>query len=253
MGAVDQEPRRRSPDAALAHRQDHRHPALPERSVAERRADRHHRALGRCRRAEGRPEGHAAAGEVGGRQRLELRRALRRPARSRSSSRRPTRRRRWPRTRGSSRSCRPASPRRAGSAPSKSGPSTVKGRKITHHALARLQQTENGNDEPSARRRDRRRSGPGPLHGVGRRQAGRNHAAELRQADAARFEDRVGHPLLRRRARTSPIRSSSASTSIRRARSRSIARRSRSSAASPAAIAASTSSRTRSTSAPTST
>ena len=27
-------------------------------------------------------------------------------------------------------------------------PSTVKGRKITHHALARLQQTENGNDEP---------------------------------------------------------------------------------------------------------
>jgi hypothetical protein len=30
-------------------------------------------------------------------------------------------------------------------------PSTVKGRKITHHALARLQQSENGNDEPVQR------------------------------------------------------------------------------------------------------
>ena len=36
-------------------------------------------------------------------------------------------------------------------------PSTVKGRKITHHALARLQQSENGNDEPV-----QRSSAPGP-------------------------------------------------------------------------------------------
>ena len=75
LGALDQEPRRRAPDAALAHRQDRRHPALPERSLADRRADRHHRPLGRRRRAEGRPEGHAAAGQVGRRQRLELRAA----------------------------------------------------------------------------------------------------------------------------------------------------------------------------------
>ena len=108
LGALDQEPRRRAPDAALAHRQDHRHPALPERSLADRRADRHHRALGRRRRAEGRPEGHAAAGQVGRRQRLELRRALRRSAGSRSSSRRPTRSGRWRRTPGSSRSSRRA-------------------------------------------------------------------------------------------------------------------------------------------------
>ena len=134
-------------------------------------------------------------------------------------------------------------------------PGTVKGRKITHHALARLQQTENG--EPGVRQAsapgDRRRSGSRPLHGMGRRQAGRNHAPELRQADAARLEDRVGHPLLTRSAKTSPTTSSSASTSIRRARSRSSARRWRSSAASPAATATSTSRRTRSTSARTST
>ena len=37
----------------------------------------------------------------------------------------------------------------------------------------------------------------GAVHGVGRRQAGRDHAPELRQADAARIEDRLGHPLPR--------------------------------------------------------
>ena len=45
----------------------------------------------------------------------------------------------------------------------------------------------------------RRRPGPGPVHGMGRRQAGRDHARELGQADEARLEDRVGHPLPRRR------------------------------------------------------
>ena len=34
------------PDAAVAHRQDHRHPGLQERSVAQRQGDRHHRASG---------------------------------------------------------------------------------------------------------------------------------------------------------------------------------------------------------------
>ncbi len=77
-------------------------------------------------------------------------------------------------------------------------PGTIKGRKITHHALARLQQNDGetggpvaapGSDDP----------GPGPVHGMGRRQAGRDHARELGQAHEARLEDRVGHPLPRRR------------------------------------------------------
>ncbi len=42
------------------------------------------------------------------------------------------------RTRGTSASPRRASPSRAGCAPSRSGPMTVKGRKITHHAIAYL-------------------------------------------------------------------------------------------------------------------
>ena len=57
---VDQGARRGAADAALAHRQDRRHPGVQERPVAHRRADRHDRALGRRRRAEGRSEGHAA-------------------------------------------------------------------------------------------------------------------------------------------------------------------------------------------------
>ena len=59
-------------DAAVAHRQDRRHPAVQERSIAQRRADRHDRAVGRRRRAARRPEGHAAAEAVAGRRRLEL-------------------------------------------------------------------------------------------------------------------------------------------------------------------------------------
>ncbi len=50
-----------APDAAVAHRQDRRHPGLQERSLAERRAGRDDRSLGRSGRAEGRPEGHAGA------------------------------------------------------------------------------------------------------------------------------------------------------------------------------------------------
>ena len=76
-------------------------------------------------------------------------------------------------------------------------PGTVKGRKITHHALARLQQ--NDGDDGDVDRARRRRTRPRPVHGVGGRQAGRDHARELGQADEARLEDRVGHPLPRRR------------------------------------------------------
>ena len=40
-------------DAALVHREEHRHPALQERSVAQRRGDREDRAVGGQRRAAG--------------------------------------------------------------------------------------------------------------------------------------------------------------------------------------------------------
>ena len=73
VGALHQGPRAVARDAALASRQDRRHPALHQRPVAERRADRHHRALGRRRGAARRPRRHAAAGGVAGRRPLRAR------------------------------------------------------------------------------------------------------------------------------------------------------------------------------------
>ena len=69
LGEVDRGARRRAADAAVAHRQDGRHPEVQERSVAVRRADRDHRLVGGRRRAEGRPEGHAGRRSVAGRRR----------------------------------------------------------------------------------------------------------------------------------------------------------------------------------------
>ena len=77
-------------------------------------------------------------------------------------------------------------------------PSTKKGRRITHHALARLKQDDGGDIR-------RRRAATSPhrdrrlVHGMGGRQAGRIDAAKHRQADAARLENHLGHPLPRRR------------------------------------------------------
>ena len=81
VGEVDCRARRLPADAAVAHRQDDRHPEVQERSLAERRADRHDRAVGGRRRAEGRSEGHAAAEGLGGRIGLAPRQQVR-PARS---------------------------------------------------------------------------------------------------------------------------------------------------------------------------
>ena len=81
VGEVDQGARDGAADAAVAHRQDGRHPALQERPLAQRRADRHDRALGGRRRAAGRPEGHAAAASSGRRETAGICRAVR-PARS---------------------------------------------------------------------------------------------------------------------------------------------------------------------------
>ena len=65
MGALhqgtDRSARQARRDAALVHREEHRHPALQERSFAERSGNRQDRQVGRQRRA-GRQSGrHAAA------------------------------------------------------------------------------------------------------------------------------------------------------------------------------------------------
>ena len=77
VGALDQGPRRRSPDAAVADRSDRRHPEVQERPIAHRRSDRDHRPVGGRRRAAGRPEGHARRQAVARRPGLELRRRVR--------------------------------------------------------------------------------------------------------------------------------------------------------------------------------
>ena len=64
VGAVDPAARRQPRHAAVASRQDRRHPPLQERSLAERRRDRDDRALGRRRRAAGQPGRHAGAADV---------------------------------------------------------------------------------------------------------------------------------------------------------------------------------------------
>ena len=67
-------------------------------------------------------------------------------------------------------------------------PTTVKGRKITHHAIAYLEQDEPGAPAVVGL--------PDAVHGMGRRQAGRNDASGHGQAAPARIEVPLGHPLL---------------------------------------------------------
>ena len=145
--------------------------------------------LGRRRRAAGRPERHAGRrrqwpddqgwnfAALFGQKEPDL------IIKSTTSRCRPCRR-----TRGTSASRRRASPSRAGCARSKSGPTTLKGRKITHHAIAYLEQTEPG-APAGARSAD-------AVHGMGGRQAGRDDAPRHRQAAAARLQVPLGHPLL---------------------------------------------------------
>ena len=61
---VDRGAHQRTADAAVAHRQDGRHPEVQERPIAFRRSDRHDREVGGGRGAEGRSEGSSAAGTV---------------------------------------------------------------------------------------------------------------------------------------------------------------------------------------------
>ena len=64
VGARDQAAHRHRParrrDAALVHGEEHRHPEVPQRSVAQRRRDREDRQVGRQRRAARQPGRHAA-------------------------------------------------------------------------------------------------------------------------------------------------------------------------------------------------
>ena len=103
-------------------------------------------------------------------------------------------------------------------------PGTVKGRE-DHASRDRALAAGRGSARPPERRSGRLLPQRRHVHGMGRRQAGRDHAAEHRQADAAGLADHLGHPLLRRRRRHHRRRRARASTSIRRARSRSTARR----------------------------
>ena len=167
-------------DAAVAHRQDGRHSEVQERSLAERRADRDDRAVGRRRRAEGRSEGHAGRRAVADRAGLELRRACSaRPSPTSSSAPRRGRRRPARTTPGGSRSSRRASPSRAGCARSKSArpPSRAARSRITRsRASSRTRPialAQNGRRPATGDARRRRH-----VHGMGRRQAGRDHAAE---------------------------------------------------------------------------
>ena len=107
----------------------------------------------------------------------------------------PRRATRW--TRGTSRCRPPASPKTAGCAPSRCAPARSRAARsptTRWPACSRTTATTGSSIAPGADE-----PGPRPLHGMGRRQAGRDHARELRQADEARLEDRVGHPLPRGR------------------------------------------------------
>ena len=64
VGPIDQGAGRQPRDAAVASRQGRRDPEVHQRSIAQRRADRHHRPVDRRRGAAGRHEGHAAAEAV---------------------------------------------------------------------------------------------------------------------------------------------------------------------------------------------
>ena len=92
VGEVDQDARRRAPDAAVAHRQGRRHPAVQVRPVAERLADRHDRPDGstpahrRATRRTCRPRRTGATNRRG-----TSRRCSARPSRTSSSARRRTR------------------------------------------------------------------------------------------------------------------------------------------------------------------
>ena len=213
MGAFDQGARRSAPDAAVAHRQDRRHPGVPatidrsptsrsprsrsgwttarrkaSRATCRRRRSGRTARSGTTRRSSGRGAGHdhplAPVDAEEGRQRHVVEAGGRgRHHRASMGSR----------DRGAARH----------------------GEGAQDHASCEL-----GPHSGRAGRADA--GGAGPVHGVGGRQGRRDHAAEHRQAAAARLDASSGTSTTPPPTRTSPTSSRWASTSTRRVRSRSI-------------------------------
>ena len=198
VGEVDRRARRRAPDAAVAHRQDRRHPEVQERSLAERRADRHRSSRGwppARRRAI--PKDMPAAEGVGRHD----------PTWHLAGKLRSTRSRREVagvhdagasrRTRGGGRRVRPASPNRAGSARLKSV------RSARTRARSRITRSRGSCSRKTCRsgalhqRSERRRRRP--VHGMGGRQERRRDASGLGPSDAAELQDHLGDALSRGR------------------------------------------------------
>ena len=200
---------------------------VQERHVADRRADRHDRPLGRRRRAAGRPEGPAAAQAARHRQRVAGRArtaSVRRISSIRSSEYTMPAKHQdvW---------YRPMTdipltePRWAKMVEIR--PTNLKGRSILHHSIAYLVL----NNDPEAvntgtangrrpRLRRRPRQSPAAADGVGDRQGLRPVPRGHGQAAPARREDLVGPAPARGRAKRSRPAPRSASGSTRKARSR---------------------------------
>ena len=223
VGEVDRAARRRAADAAVAHRQDGRHPEVQERSLAERRADRHdpargspparrratrrtcrRRSSGRTRRAGSWPTKYGAAGS---------RREVARVHDARRSRRTP----------GGGRPCRPGLTEPRWVRAIEIRPVGKNARKITHHALA---------PPAAAGRHERPSSSPtirtSPGDGLFMEWAVGKNGDEMRPGlgppDAARIRRSSGRCTITRSARRSRRTPSSACGSIRRARSRSTAK-----------------------------
>ena len=224
VGAVDSRSRDDAADAAVAHLQDRWHSALQERSLAERRADRNDRALGRSGRAEGRPEGHAAAKVWPSEQGWNFAKLFNQAEPDLIIRSTPYEMK----ARANDAWWKPVVPTGLTEArwvrAIEIRPGTVKGRKITHHAIARLQQEEG---QPGIQNADQgdafRNAGTFMEWAVGKQ--GEIMRPNSRQADAARLADHLGHPLLRRRRGHHRRRRARHLLLSRKARSRSTARR----------------------------
>ena len=224
VGAVDQGAGRSATDAAVAHRQDRRHPALQERSLADRRSrstpscDGSMRARRRAIRRTCRRRRQFAnddvwnfASQFGGPPDLIIKSPdYTMPAQALDQWYKPV--------------SRPVSPRRVGSARSKS----VRRRsRAAESRTTRWRDCSRTTIPNRCRRPCTMAVGAGLFMEWAVGKQGEIMRAEQRQADAARLEDRLRNPLSRGRRSRSPITSSSASISIRKDRSRNIGRCSR--------------------------
>ena len=172
-----------------------------DRSLSDA-GDRHHRRSGSPpARRRATPKDMPRAGRVGRRRRLELRQQVRRPARPdhQVAGLHAEGRRAW--TRGTSRSSTTGLTEPRWVRAIEMRPGTVKGRKITHHALARLQQDDEANagaleQRPTA-------TSPAPACSWSGRSASRARSCAPNSGKLMLpgSKIRLGHPLPRRRRR----------------------------------------------------